>query len=194
MNSGKSTALLQVAHNYEERGQAVLLAKPNIDSKGDSAIVSRLGVERSVDVLFAPSDNLRLEFTLCRNEHNSRSNSPISCLLIDEAQFLSREQVNQALEIATLDDIPVLAYGIRTDFQTAGFPGSIRLLEIAHSLEELKTICRCGKKAMFNARKVGGGFIFDGAQVAIDGDAVTYESLCTTCYFREREAAGAGPL
>jgi thymidine kinase len=194
MNSGKSTALLQVAHNYEERGQAVLLAKPNIDSKGDSAIVSRLGVERSVDFLIAPSDNLRLEFTLCRNEHNSRSNSPISCLLIDEAQFLSREQVNQALEIATLDDIPVLAYGIRTDFQTAGFPGSIRLLEIAHSLEELKTICRCGKKAMFNARKVGGNFIFDGDQVAIDGDAVTYESLCTTCYFREREAAGAGPL
>ncbi len=194
MNSGKSTALLQVAHNYEERGQAVLLAKPNIDSKGDSAIVSRLGVERSVDFLVAPEDNLRLEFTLCRNEHNSRSNAPISCLLIDEAQFLTREQVNQALEIATLDDIPVLAYGLRTDFQTAGFPGSIRLLEIAHSLEELKTICRCGKKAMFNARKVGGNFIFDGAQVAIDGDSVTYESLCTTCYFREREAAGAGPL
>jgi thymidine kinase len=194
MNSGKSTALLQVAHNYEERGQAVLLAKPNVDSKGDSAIVSRLGVERSVDFLIAPEDNLRLEFTLCRNEHNSRSNSPISCLLIDEAQFLTREQVNQALEIATLDDIPVLAYGLRTDFQTAGFPGSIRLLEIAHSLEELKTICRCGKKAMFNARKVGGNFIFDGAQVAIDGDSVTYESLCTTCYFREREAAGASPL
>jgi thymidine kinase len=194
MNSGKSTALLQVAHNYEERGQAVLLAKPNIDSKGESAIVSRLGVERSVDFLIAPEENLRLEFTLCRNEHNSRSNAPISCLLIDEAQFLTREQVNQALEIATLDDIPVLAYGLRTDFQTAGFPGSIRLLEIAHSLEELKTICRCGKKAMFNARKVGGNFIFDGAQVAIDGDSVTYESLCTTCYFREREAAGAGPL
>ncbi|NDH65997.1 MAG: thymidine kinase, partial [Microbacteriaceae bacterium] len=172
----------------------VLLAKPNIDSKGESAIVSRLGVERSVDFLIAPEENLRLEFTLCRNEHNSRSNAPISCLLIDEAQFLTREQVNQALEIATLDDIPVLAYGLRTDFQTAGFPGSIRLLEIAHSLEELKTICRCGKKAMFNARKVGGNFIFDGAQVAIDGDSVTYESLCTTCYFREREAAGAGPL
>lgn len=194
MNSGKSTALLQVAHNYEERGQSVLLAKPNIDSKGDSAIVSRLGVERSVDFLIAPDENLRVEFTLCRNEHNSRSSAPVSCLLIDEAQFLSRDQVNQALEIATLDDIPVLAFGLRTDFQTAGFPGSIRLLEVAHSLEELKTICRCGKKAMFNARKVGGSFIFDGDQVAIDGDSVTYESLCTTCYFRERESAGAGPL
>lgn len=194
MNSGKSTALLQVAHNYEERGQAVILAKPNTDSKGEDAIVSRLGVERSVDLLVAPNENLRVEFTLLANEHRARSNSPISCLLIDEAQFLTREQVNQALEIAVLDGVPVLAYGIRTDFQTKGFPGSLRLLEIAHTLEELKTICRCGKKAMFNARKLGGDFIFTGNQVAIDGDAVTYESLCASCYFKECEASGANPL
>ena len=194
MNSGKSTALLQVAHNYEERGQAVILAKPNTDSKGEDAIVSRLGVERSVDLLVAPNENLRVEFTLLANEHRARSNSPISCLLIDEAQFLTREQVNQALEIAVLDGVPVLAYGIRTDFQTKGFPGSLRLLEIAHTLEELKTICRCGKKAMFNARKLGGDFIFTGNQVAIDGDVVTYESLCASCYFKECEAAGANPL
>jgi thymidine kinase len=194
MNSGKSTALLQVAHNYEERGQAVILAKPNTDSKGEDAIVSRLGVERSVDLLVSPNENLRVEFTLLANEHRARSNSPISCLLIDEAQFLTRDQVNQALEIAVLDGVPVLAYGIRTDFQTKGFPGSLRLLEIAHTLEELKTICRCGKKAMFNARKLGGDFIFTGNQVAIDGDAVTYESLCASCYFKECEAAGANPL
>jgi thymidine kinase len=187
MNSGKSTALLQVAHNYEERGQAVILAKPNTDSKGEDAIVSRLGVERSVDLLVSPNENLRVEFTLLANEHRARSNSPISCLLIDEAQFLTREQVNQALEIAVLDGVPVLAYGIRTDFQTKGFPGSLRLLEIAHTLEELKTICRCGKKAMFNARKLGGDFIFTGNQVAIDGDVVTYESLCASCYFKECE-------
>lgn len=85
-----------------------------------------------------------------------------------------------------LDGIPVLAYGIRTDFQTVSFPGSRRLLEIAHSLEELKTICRCGRKAMFNGRMVNGDFIFDGEQVAIDGDQVNYESLCPTCYIRER--------
>jgi thymidine kinase len=194
MNSGKSTALLQVAHNYEERGQAVILAKPNTDSKGEDAIVSRLGVERSVDLLVSPTENLRVEFTLLANEHRARSNSPIACLLIDEAQFLTREQVNQALEIAVLDGVPVLAYGIRTDFQTKGFPGSLRLLEIAHTLEELKTICRCGKKAMFNARKLGGDFIFTGNQVAIDGDVVTYESLCASCYFKECEAAGANPL
>lgn len=194
MNSGKSTALLQVAHNYEERGQAVILAKPNTDSKGEDAIVSRLGVERRVDLLVSPNENLRVEFTLLANEQRARSNSPISCLLIDEAQFLTREQVNQALEIAVLDGVPVLAYGIRTDFQTKGFPGSLRLLEIAHTLEELKTICRCGKKAMFNARKLGGDFIFTGNQVAIDGDVVTYESLCAGCYFKECEAAGANPL
>jgi thymidine kinase len=107
-------------------------------------------------------------------------------LLLDESQFLTREQVNQALEIAVLDDVPVLAYGIRTDFLTNGFPGSLRLLEIAHSLEELKTICRCGKKAMFNARKINEAFVFDGDQVAIDGEEVTYESLCASCYFREK--------
>ena len=173
MNSGKSTALLQVAHNYEERGQAVILAKPNTDSKGEDAVVSRLGVERAVDLLVAPEDNLREVFSRLAAERSARSSSEIACLLIDEAQFLTRDQVNQAFEIAVLDDVPVLGYGIRTDFQTRGFPGSIRLLEIAHSLEELKTICRCGKKAMFNARKAGGRFIFKGDQVAIDGDEVT---------------------
>ena len=109
----------------------------------------------------------------------------IDCLLLDEAQFLTAKQVDEAMEIAVLDGIPVLAYGIRTDFLTKGFPGSIRLLEIAHSLEELKTICRCGRKAMFNARLKNGKFVFDGDQVAIDGDEVTYESLCPNCYFEK---------
>ena len=194
MNSGKSTALIQVAHNYEERGQAVILAKPNTDRKGEDAIVSRLGVERAVDLLLSPEENLRDSFKALRSERESRTSSKIACLLIDEAQFLTRDQVNQAFEVAVLDDIPVLAYGIRTDFQTKGFPGSIRLLEISHSLEELKTICRCGKKAMFNGRLLNGKFIFEGSQVAIDGDEVTYESLCPACYFRECKAAGVKPF
>lgn len=190
MNSGKSTALLQAAHNYEERGQAVLLAKPAVDTKGDTAILSRLGVDRHVDFLITPELNLREEVSRRNAQHLERTGYRIACLLIDESQFLSREQVNQALEIAVLDDLPVLAYGIRTDFLTNGFPGSLRLLEIAHSLEELKTICRCGKKAMFNGRKVNGKFIFDGEQVAIDGVEVSYESLCPSCYYREKNAAG----
>ena len=186
MNSGKSTALLQAAHNYEERGQAVLLAKPAVDTKGDMAILSRLGVDRKVDFLVTPELNLRKEFQKRSTLHRAKTGKRVACLLLDESQFLTREQVNQALEIAVLDDVPVLAYGIRTDFLTNGFPGSLRLLEIAHSLEELKTICRCGKKAMFNARKINEAFVFDGDQVAIDGEEVTYESLCASCYFREK--------
>lgn len=187
MNSGKSTALLQAAHNYEERDQVVLLAKPAIDTKGARAITSRLGVNREVDFLITPDLDLRTEFTRLCTDKSAETGKPVSCLLIDEAQFLSRDQVDQALQIAVLDGIPVLAYGIRTDFLTNGFPGSLRLLEIAHSLEELKTICRCGRKAMFNARKINGQFIFDGEQVAIDGEQVTYESLCPNCYFDEKE-------
>jgi thymidine kinase len=189
MNSGKSTALLQAAHNYEERGQSVLLAKPAVDTKGDTAILSRLGVDRHVDFLVTPEINLRTEFQRRSSLQREETGKRVACLLLDEAQFLTREQVDQALEIAVLDDVPVLAFGIRTDFLTNGFPGSLRLLEIAHSLEELKTICRCGKKAMFNGRKVNDGFVFDGAQVAIDGDQVTYESLCPSCYFREKSAS-----
>lgn len=186
MNSGKSTALLQAAHNYEERSQHVLLAKPAIDVKGEKAITSRLGVDRDVDFLITPELNLRVEFARRVNEFLESTGNSIACLLIDEAQFLTRDQVDQALEIAVLDNVPVLAYGIRTDFLTNGFPGSLRLLEIAHSLEELKTICRCGRKAMFNARKMNNEFVFDGEQVAIDGVHVTYESLCPSCYFQEK--------
>ena len=177
---------MQAAHNYEERQQHVLLAKPAIDTKGDATIVSRLGVDRRVDFLVTPELNLRSTFVKLAADHLLEVGTKISCLLIDEAQFLSHDQVDQALQIAVLEDVPVLAYGIRTDFLTNGFPGSLRLLEIAHSLEELKTICRCGRKAMFNARKANGEFIFDGAQVAIDGVDVTYESLCPHCYFDEK--------
>jgi len=191
MNSGKSTALLQVAFNYEERGQRVLLAKPGIDTKGDTSIVSRLGVERQVDFLIPHDADAR---SLVRQhaagddpeallEHVDMA--PVACLLVDEAQFLTPEQADGLFRIAVLDDIPVLAYGIRTDFRTQAFPGAARLLEIAHSLEELKTICRCGRKAVFNTRIVGGRFVFDGGQVAIDGEEVQYESLCGSCYLTE---------
>ncbi|WP_434810031.1 thymidine kinase [Microbacterium sp. bgisy189] len=201
MNSGKSTALLQAAYNYEERGQHILLAKPEIDTKGADQISSRLGVARQVDFLIRPGDDLRVLF----GQHRARvkelaeealipesaatgARPDVACLLVDEAQFLTPEQVDDLLRIVVEDDVPVLAYGIRTDFQTRAFPGSARLLELAHSLEELKTICRCGRKALFNARLVGGRFVFDGDQVAIDelsADRVTYESMCAECYLRE---------
>ncbi len=202
MNSGKSTALLQAAFNYEERGQHVLLAKPEIDTKGADRISSRLGVDRLVDFLITPGDDLRALFGVHRErvravaeqealipESAATGARPdVACLMIDEAQFLTPAQVDDLLRIVVEDGIPALAYGIRTDFQTRAFPGSARLMELAHSLEELKTICRCGRKALFNARLVGGRFVFDGDQVAIDeltADRVTYESMCAECYLRE---------
>ena len=185
MNSGKSTALLQAAFNYEERGQHVLLAKPRIDTKGQNDIVSRLGLTRKVDFTVAPQEDIYERFIAERERVQRETELPVSCLLVDEAQFLTEGQVDDLLRIAILENVPVLAYGIRTDFQTIAFPGSRRLLEIAHSLEELKTICRCGRKAVFNARKVGDVFVFAGDQVAIDGVDVTYESLCGACYLEE---------
>ena len=190
MNSGKSTGLLQAAYNYEERGQRVLLAKPAVDTKADGAIVSRLGVTRSVDLVFGAGDDVRTAVadagaTDPESERLDGMVRPVGCVLVDEAQFLTPRQVDDLLRIAVLDGIPVLAYGIRTDFRTEAFPGSARLLEVAHSLEELKTICRCGRKAVFNTRKVDGRFVFDGSQVAIDGAGVTYESLCANCYLSE---------
>lgn len=194
MNSGKSTALLQAAFNYEERGQQVLLAKPTIDSKGDNAILSRLGMTRKVDFTIAPDEDIHAAFAGQRERVVRETGRDVSCLLVDESQFLGEGQVDDLLRIAIQEDVPVLAYGIRTDFQTVAFPGSRRLLEIAHSLEELKTICRCGRKAVFNARSINGQFVFDGDQVAIDtstelgasGDAkVSYESLCGACYLEE---------
>lgn len=187
MNSGKSTALLQVAYNYEERDQRVLLAKPQIDLKGDRTIVSRLGMAREVELFVAPEDNIIDLFhqAAAHDPDSPGEPRPVAALLVDEAQFMTPQQINDMFRLAVLEGVPVLAYGIRTDFRTVAFPGARRLLEIAHSLEELKTICRCGKKAVFNGRRIGTHFVFDGDQVSIDGVDSTYESLCGTCYLRE---------
>ena len=177
MNCGKTTAMLQVAHNYEERGMRVILLKPNTDTKGQNHIVSRLGVTRRVDNLVSETEDV---FNLIEA---SNSKLKLDAILVDESQFMTREQINQLFRLATELNIPVICYGLRTDFQTKVFPGSARLLEIAHSLEELKTICECGKKAIFNARKVDGKYTKDGNQVAIDGEGeTTYQSLCGACY------------
>ncbi|NBU33223.1 thymidine kinase [bacterium] len=178
MNSGKSTAVLQVAYNYEERAMHVLLIKPAIDTKGNDQIVSRLGATRRVDILATPE----LDIFAVIAQHN-KDVEKISCVIADEAQFFTAQQIDELLRVTTGLQIPVICYGIRTDFQTKLFSGSIRLFELAHTLEELKTICRCGKKALFNGRKINGSFVFTGSQVAIDGNEnIEYESLCATCY------------
>lgn len=180
MNSGKSTHLMQVAYNYEERGMKVILLKPFTDSKGGENLVSRLGVERKVDLVICEEDNV-----VEKVKRYIEINGQINCILVDEVQFLKQEQIDNLFEIAVVLDIPVICYGLRTDFKMQGFEGSNRLLLLAHSIEEMKTICKCGKKAILNGRKVNGEFVFEGAQVAIDHvDDVEYESLCGHCYFK----------
>ncbi|GAA0121261.1 MAG: thymidine kinase [Clostridium argentinense] len=183
MNCGKSTNLLQVAHNYEERGMRVLIIKPKTDTKGGNKVVSRLGVTREVD-LWVPMDvNLYEEI-----RKYIQSNGTIDCILADEVQFFKAKQIDELFEIAVKMDIPTICYGLRTDFQMRGFEGSERLLLLAHSLEELKTICNCGKKALLNGRMINGRFVFEGEQIAIDKeDNVEYEALCPKCYFEYKD-------
>jgi len=176
MNSGKTTALIQAAYNYEERGMEVLVLKPAVDTKGGKAILTRLGIERDVDILIKPDDSIRKLLA---------GKTGVHCILIDEAQFLSATQAEELFWYAVEANVPVMAYGLRADFMTNGFPGSTRLLELAHEIQELKTICRCGKKALFNGRKIDGKFVHEGSQVEIDDKAhVEYESLCADDYRR----------
>ena len=180
MNCGKTALLLQAVHNYEDRGMKILILKPSSDTKGDNKVVSRIGLEKEVDHLVDADEDLY--------GYLSNHLEDVKCIFVDESQFLRREQVDDLLKVTVLHDIPVICYGLRTDFLTNGFPGSTRLLEIAHSNEELKTICKCGAKATFNARFVNGEAVFEGEQIAIDGeDEVTYDSMCPKCYYESLE-------
>ncbi len=187
MNSGKTTDLIQVAHNYKERGMKTILLKPGIDSKGSATIVSRLGISRNVDLMVSGSDDLLQLLNIERHKLQA-----LHCILVDEAQFLTKSQVTQLFKFAVLEEIPVICYGLRTDFLLNGFEGSKQLLLLAHSIEELKTICRCGRKAVANTRKINGHFVFHGDQVAIEGEKdVEYEALCAACYYRFNENSRA---
>ena len=179
MNAGKSTMAMQVAHNYEELEGKVLVWKPMIDTKGEDTIVSRIGITRKVDRLLSEEEspiNI-IKIKLNEKEH-------IDAIIIDEAQFLTEEQVNELFYISKKFNITTLCYGLRCDFQMKPFPGSARLLAIADSIEELKTMCKCKKrKATQNLRFINGLPTFEGDQVAIDGeDQITYESVCGECY------------
>ena len=176
MNCGKTTALLQVAHNYEEKGLKVIVIKSSIDKKGDSNIVSRLGVERKVDILLPPTETIKNKIKL----------DNLNCILVDEAQFLTKEQVKELWLIAKLYNIPVICYGLKTTFKGELFEGSKILFELSDVLEELVTICSCGHKAKFNVRKVNNKIVSTGDDVAIDGyDKVTYEPMCGKCYIEK---------
>ena len=175
MNSGKSTALMQVAHNYEEQGMRVLILKPQVDTKGGGELVSRLGVRRRADLLIPPEVDV---FEAVRAA--SAGEQPLACVLCDESQFFTPAQAEQLFMVTVDLNIPVICYGLRSDFSLKGFPGSTRLLELAHTIEEMKTICTCGRKATCNCRRVNGEFVFEGEQVAIDlENDVQYVSM--TC-------------
>ena len=177
MNSGKTDTLIKTAHNYEERELNVVVIKPEIDTKGGTTITARGGHSREVDILADRDLDLR---------HEIGKRSLITCVLVDEAQFLTPDQISQLYSVAKEDDISVICYGLRTDFRTQLFPGSQRLLEVADNIEKLPTMCFCGSQAEFNTRKVNGNYIFTGDQVAIDGeDEVEYDSLCGSCYAKE---------
>lgn len=178
MGCGKTAQLLQVAFNYKERGMNAIVMKPSIDTKANKKIQTRIGIEREVEYLIGDNDNV---FDVVLNNFKD-----VDCILVDEAQFLKRKQVDELMQIVVELEIPVICYGLRTDFLTNGFTGSTRLLEIAHTIEELKTICKCGKKAMFNARYKDDIFVKDGDVVAIDNDSsIKYIAMCPACYSKE---------
>ena len=172
MNAGKSTVLLQSSYNYRERGMRTLLFAPAIDTRfGPGRIESRIGLHAGAISLGATDDML----ARVRAEQASQ---PVACVLVDEAQFLTTEQVWQLSDVADRLDIPVLCYGLRTDFQGKLFPGSAALLGLADDLTELKTICHCGRKATMNLRvDQDGRGVQEGAQVEIGGND-RYVAVC----------------
>ena len=173
MNAGKSTTLLQSSYNYQERGMRTLVLKPRVDTRDEPGrISSRIGLASDA-LLFSHLDNL---LSVVRDQQ--QQDGPLDCIFIDEAQFLTKRQVTQLTDVADLLGIPVLAYGLRTDFQGQLFEGSQYLLAWADSLCEIKTICHCGRKATMVLRIDGSGCpVRNGDQVEIGGNE-RYLSVC----------------
>lgn len=172
MNSGKSTSLLSVAHNYKERGMGTLVMKPAVDTRDSSSeIVSRIGIKLEANVIH-PGMNIVEFFKWAQTQRD------IHCVLIDEAQFLEPAQVQDLCKIVDIYNVPVMTYGLRTDFRGELFPGSKALLQCADKLVELKGVCHCGKKATMVARiDINGNAVKDGAQIELGGED-KYVSLC----------------
>ncbi len=173
MNAGKSTVLLQSAYNYRERGMEVLLFTPNVDKRyGEGKIASRIGLAENA-VIFDAQFNF---FDYIQSEQSKMTN--LKCILVDEAQFLSKAQVKQLCSVVDQLDLPVLAYGLRSDFRGEPFEGSQYLLVWADNLVEIKTICQCGKKAIMNIRiDEHGHKVVEGQQIQIGGNE-SYIAVC----------------
>lgn len=175
MNAGKSIELIKVAYNYEERGKHVLTLVPSVDNRyGEGVITSRIGLQR--DAMIVADDTNILELFMRENEKKK-----IDCVLLDECQFLKKHHVEELIEIVDSLDVPVLAYGLKNDFRNELFEGSYYMLIYADKIEEIKTICWCGRKATMVARIVDGKFVKQGEQVMIGGNDM-YISLCRKHY------------
>ena len=179
MGSSKTAQALITKFNYEERGMKVWLAKPKVDDRdGQSVIKSRIGLEEKCYTI-SEDENVY--------EYFSQIKEKINVIIIDECQFLTEEQVDQLSRIVIDYKIPVLCFGLRTDFRTKMFPGSKRLFEIAESISEIKTICECGRKASVNARiDENGNVLTEGAQVFIGGNE-SYVAMCYRCWLEKIE-------
>ena len=184
MNAGKSTLLLQASYNYRERGMQTYLLTAEIDGRaGDAVIGSRIGISAKADT-YTPASDL---FEMLRRR---QKNGPIACVFIDEAQFLTKDQVWQLARAVDDLKLPVMCYGLRVDFRGELFPGSAALLALADEMREARTICFCGKKATMVVRQdEDGNALADGDQVQIGGNE-TYVSLCRKHW---REAIGERP-
>ena len=173
MNAGKSAILLQSAYNYHERGMHTMLLKPALDNRDPKAdhIVSRIGLNAEAD-LFTPETDLE------KHIKQAHAEKPIDCVLLDEAQFLTSEQVWALARVSDYTKIPIMCYGLRTDFKGELFPGSATLLAIADDVRELRTLCWCGRKATMTLRiDKSGDAVTEGAQVEVGGNE-KYISLC----------------
>ena len=179
MGCGKTMQLLQVAFNYEERGQKVCVIKPAIDTKNDQKLLTRIGPERQTDFTFTPKDNLY--------DKIAKNYQDVDCVLVDEAQFMTPAQADQLAEITYKLDIPVIAYGLRLNFrqEDGGFEGATRLLQIAQEIDEIKTICECGRKATRQARFLDSKIVTAGPDILIDDGTtkIEYRALCPKCYY-----------
>ncbi|SFR41192.1 thymidine kinase [Litoreibacter janthinus] len=178
MNAGKSTLLLQAAHNYQEMGMATYLLTADFDNRaGTGKIGSRIGLAREADI-YGKEDDL---FAMIDRR---LTEGPVACVMVDEAQWLSKEQVWQLARAVDDLKVPVMCYGLRVDFRGELFPGSATLLALADEMREVRTICHCGKKATMVIRKgADGTAVVDGDQVQVGGNE-TYVSLCRK-HFRE---------
>ena len=183
MNSGKSLQLMSIAHNMDERHIPTLTIKPSIDTRdGENKIYSRIGISRDCR-MFSPEDDL---FDLISEENGERisCNSYLKWIFVDEAQFLTEEQVDQLSDVVDYLGINVMCYGLRTDFKSRLFPGSKRLFELADTIEEIKSTCECGNKTIINARvDKDGNVLKNGPQTLVGGDD-RYISICRKCWKR----------